>query len=310
MKRVLVLKGGESREREVSLKTGAAVVQGLKEAGYDLLQLDIRNNQAVNLIRTLEKEKPDIVFIALHGRYGEDGGVQGILELYGVPYTGSGVTASAVAMDKILTKRLLLSDRLPTPGFIVLSRNDPVPKPLKMEFPVVVKPSREGSSLGTAIVKDENELEDSIKYALEFDREVLLEEYQEGKEITVGVIGNGSKLRALPAVEIIPSDEFFNFHTKYTKGATEYRVPAELGHELEQTVEDYALRVFKLLGLSDMARVDMIVSGQGDISILEVNTIPGMTETSLLPKSALAAGISFPELLKQIVEGALERYGG
>ena len=303
--KVCVLKGGISPEREVSLKSGEAVEQGLKEADYTVFSLDTANG---NFFRQLAKEEPDVVFIALHGSYGEDGTIQGWLELVGIPYTGSGVLASALAMDKISSKRIFSSQNLSLPHFQGVTPNEKHPLNCHLSFPLVVKPARAGSTLGVSLLRDRNglELERALERAFEYDRAfALLEEYIEGREITVGIIDDPEP-RSLPIIQIIPKSELFDYQAKYTKGFCEYIVPAPISHRESVRVKEAALRAYESLGCRDFARVDMILKG-GAPHILEVNTIPGLTEKSLLPMAAHAEGLSFPELVDKIVKSAFRR---
>ncbi len=303
--KICVLKGGISPEREVSLKSGEAVEEGLKEAGYAVFNLDTANG---NFFRQLAKEKPDVVFIALHGSYGEDGTIQGWLELVGIPYTGSGVLASALAMDKISSKRIFSSQNLSLPHFQGITRNEGHSLNSHLSFPLVVKPARSGSTLGVSLLRDGNELEleRALERAFQYDRSfAILEEYIEGKEITVGIIDDPEP-RSLPIIQIIPKNELFNYQAKYTKGFCEYIVPAPISQEESVRVKEAALKAYESLGCRDFARVDMILR-EGVAHILEVNTIPGMTKKSLLPLAAHAEGLSFPVLVDKIVKSAFRR---
>ncbi len=303
--KICVLKGGISPEREVSLKSGGAVEEGLKEAGYAVFNLDTANG---NFRRQLAKEKPDVVFIALHGSYGEDGTIQGWLELVGIPYTGSGVLASALAMDKISSKRIFSSQNLSLPHFQRVTRNEDHSVNSHLSFPLIVKPARAGSTLGVSLLRDGNELEleRALERAFEYDRSfAILEEYIEGKEITVGIIDDPEP-RSLPIIQITPKNELFNYQAKYTKGFCEYIVPAPISSQESVRVRKAALKAYESLGCRDFARVDMILK-EGVAHILEVNTIPGMTKKSLLPRAAHAEGLSFPKLVDKIVKSALRR---
>ncbi len=303
--KICVLKGGISPEREVSLKSGEAVEEGLKEAGYAVFNLDTAKG---NFFRQLAKEKPDVVFIALHGSYGEDGTIQGWLELVGIPYTGSGVLASALAMDKISSKRIFSSQNLSLPHFQGITRNKDHSLNSHLSFPLVVKPARSGSTLGVSLLRDGNELEleRALEKAFQYDRSfAILEEYIEGKEITVGVIDDPEP-RSLPIIQIIPKNELFNYQAKYSKGFCEYIVPALISPQESVRVKEAALKAYESLRCRDFARVDMILR-EGVAHILEVNTIPGMTKKSLLPLAAHAEGLSFPELLDKIVKSVFRR---
>lgn len=296
-KRIAVLMGGLSAEREVSLRTGQAVLGALQQAGYRVLGIDAGRDLAARLV----EERVEVAFIALHGRYGEDGTVQGLLEMLQIPYTGSGVLASSMAMDKVTTKKVLLYHELPTPGFEVFRRGDD-PQTLFdrcRHFPLVVKPAREGSTIGISIAHDRDELRHGLDEALACDELVLIEDYIKGIEVTVGVLGG----EPLPIIQVRPKGGFYDFHAKYTSGQTEYILPAPLDGVLYEKTQQVAVAAYRALGCSGAARVDFMVR-EREFYCLEVNTIPGMTETSLLPKAALHAGISFGELAQRILEGA------
>jgi D-alanine-D-alanine ligase len=300
--RVAVLLGGMSREREVSLKTGRAVLNALGTLGYEGIPIDPGRGVASELIEAAA----DVVFIALHGRFGEDGCIQGLLEILGLPYTGSGVLASSAAMDKIFTKRLFRSAGLPTPDFAAVDASSLKGGLATPNFgpPWVVKPSREGSSIGMSFVDTREDLETAVRTALAHDPNVLLEKLVRGKEITVGVIGNAHPT-PLPPIEIRPKSGRYDYASKYTPGATEYIIPAQMPESVISDCQALGLAAHRALGCRGVSRVDMIVGDEG-IDLLEVNTIPGMTETSLLPKSARAAGIEFPQLVDQMIRWALE----
>jgi len=295
-KRIGVLMGGLSAEREVSLRTGRAVANALRLSGYEAIEIDAGRD----LPEVLTKEKVDVAFLALHGRYGEDGAVQGMLEMMGIPYTGSGVLASALAMDKVTAKKVLGFHGVRTPDFALFREGDD-PQALleRISLPFVAKPSREGSTIGISIVRKLEELEKGLQEALQCDTKVLVEEYVEGIEVTVGVLDGN----ALPIVQVVPKGGFYDFHAKYTKGETEYLVPAPLDEDLADKIKRAAEVAFDALECSGAARVDFIIRGD-ELHCLEVNTIPGMTETSLLPKAAVSVGIPFEELVQRILEGA------
>ncbi len=296
-KTIGVLLGGLSAEREISLRTGRAVHAALVASGYQAVALDAGRD----LPQQLAGAGVEVVFIALHGRFGEDGTVQGLLELLGIPYTGSGVQASAVAMDKVTTKKLLLHHELPTPAFEVFRRGDDVAALAERcrHYPRVVKPSREGSTIGVHIVHDAAELEAGVAEALEHDDLLLIEDYIPGAEVTVSVLGEA----ALPVIQIVPKGGFYDYQAKYTAGETEYLLPAPLEPALYARLQQVAVQACRVLGCRGAARVDFMVR-EREFYCLEVNTIPGMTETSLLPKAARQAGIDFPELVLRILEDA------
>ncbi len=300
--RVAVLLGGMSREREVSLRTGNAVLAALGKLGYEGVAIDPGRGVA----RDILEAAPDVVFIALHGRHGEDGTIQGLCEILGVPYTGSGVLASAAAMDKVFTKRILRAAQLPTPDFAVVEAEVPRDLPV-FRPPFVVKPAREGSSLGMTIVGDAADMETALRTALSHDSKVLIERFVKGAELTVGVLGVKEPF-ALPAIQIVPRSGRYDYASKYTVGATEYVIPPRLPEDVVADCRVLAVAAHRALGCAGVSRVDMMIGDDG-IEILEINTIPGMTETSLLPKAARAAGIEFPELVDRILKWALEARG-
>ncbi|HEX5061455.1 MAG TPA: D-alanine--D-alanine ligase [Kofleriaceae bacterium] len=298
-RKVGVLLGGLSSEREVSLRTGEAVLAALRERGHDAIPIYVDHDVDV----ALRQEQIDVAFIALHGRMGEDGCIQGLLELLGIPYTGSDVMASALAMHKGKAKELFRLHNLPTPAYYTLSDADTADLAAihgDFGFPCVVKPIREGSSVGVAICQSLEDLAPAVDKALCFDDEVLVERFIAGKEVSVAILDD----RALGAVEIAPRAGFYDYQNKYTKGATDYFVPPRLSPERYRGVLAQALRAHIALGCGGATRVDMMVSDSGNEFILEVNTVPGLTPTSLLPKIADAAGISFGELCELMLAGA------
>jgi D-alanine-D-alanine ligase len=298
---VAVVMGGTSAERDVSLSTGRQILSALNESRYQVSSLDPARPAA--LVSALTENRPDVVFIALHGPGGEDGTIQGTLDFLGLPYTGSGVLASALAMDKVMAKRMLIAQGIRMPLDRALQSGDPLPAGLS--YPVVVKPNRQGSTIGMSIVKTEQDLPLALAAAFEHDETALVEEFITGMEITVPVLGN-RELEPLPIVEIVPASGFYDFQAKYTPGATDEIVPARLPAALAEQARQIALLCHRSLGCRGMSRTDMFVTADGQIFTLEVNTIPGMTPTSLLPRSAEAAGIPFPRLLDRLIDLALE----
>ena len=295
--RIAVLMGGLSAEREVSLKTGQAVLKALLENGCDAVGVDVGHD----LPGQLREAGADVAFICLHGRYGEDGTVQGLLEMMQIPYTGSGVMASSMAMDKVVTKQILLYHEISTPGFLVYRAGEDRAAFLDCcrHFPLVVKPSREGSTIGISIVRDRSQLEAGLAAALRYDDHVLIEDFIQGDEVTVSVLNN----RPLPIIKIVPKSGFYDYTSKYTAGQTEYLLPAPLEAVLYTRLQDVSVAACRALSCRGVARVDFMVR-EREFFCLEVNTIPGMTATSLLPKAAAAAGISFNELVMQILSDA------
>lgn len=299
--RVGVIAGGISSEREVSLRSGQAVLNALRELGYDAVFIDADRD----LCEKVKREKIEVAFLVLHGGWGENGGVQGLFEVIGIPYTGSGVLASALAMDKEATKKILLHHGIPVPDFRVLLRNDLDDlsgfNPEPIGFPCVIKPAHEGSSVGVSIVHDEKELESALNMAFEYGERVLIERFIEGREIHIGILGD----KALGGVEVKPKKGFYDYEAKYTKGLTEYILPPQIDHDLYEKLKDIGLKAHKALGCSGATRVDMIVDKDNNPYVLEINTIPGLTETSLLPKIASLAGYDFKGLVKEILNLAL-----
>ncbi len=305
--RVALLCGGKSSEREVSLKSGAQVAAALNPERYEVRTFDPKTDLPQLIAAAPEL---DVALIIMHGRWGEDGTVQGLLDLLGVPYQGSGVMASAVAMNKEVSKALYRQAGLEVPRALFFSRQEVIePGAIcaTLGLPVVIKPVTEGSSIGVTVARDEKQVQEGIQQALAYDRRVLVEEFIKGIEVTSGVLGN-DELQALPLVEIVPGSDypFFNYEAKYQPGATTEIVPARLSPELTAKVQDCGLRAHRALGCRGYSRTDTIVS-QDKVYVLETNTIPGMTATSLFPQAAKAAGLDFPALLDRLIELALEK---
>ncbi len=305
--RVALIAGGKSSEREVSLKSGEQVYQALNQGKYD-----IRRYDPLNDLERLVREAPelDVALIIMHGRGGEDGTIQGLLDLLEVPYQGSGVLASALAMNKELSKILYLQAGLKVPRALVFTRQAaPSPREIeeKLGLPAVIKPINEGSSIGITIARSHQELEQGLAAAFNYDYRVLVEEYIQGTEVTGGVLGN-AKLQALPLVEILPAAAFpfFTYEAKYQPGATTEICPARIDPKLARAAQQCALTAHQALGCRGYSRTDMKIR-EGEIFVLETNTIPGMTATSLFPQGAKAAGIEFPELLDRLISLALEK---
>lgn len=308
-RKVAVLMGGLSSEREISLKTGSQIIKALQRKGYDAVGIDA----AEDLVERLKAEDPDVCFVALHGRFGEDGTVQGLLELLGYAYTGSGVLASALGMDKIASKKIFKADGIPTPDFTIARGDEFAADPrgieerilLEVGLPLVVKPSREGSTIGMTIVRTAPQLGKALKCAFQFDESALAERFISGTEVTVGILGN-DKLQALPTMEITTKTGFYDYKAKYTKGLSQHIIPARIPEEQRQHAQELAIKAHRAIGCCGFSRVDLIVDKRGKPYVLEVNTIPGMTELSLFPEAARAAGIEFDDLVERIVEMALE----
>ncbi|MEN6429776.1 MAG: D-alanine--D-alanine ligase [Coriobacteriales bacterium] len=302
---IAVLMGGVSVERDVSLHTGEQVVSALNGSGAAATALDTAD---LGFIDALRHNRFDAVFICLHGRLGEDGTVQGLLELLGLPYVGSGVLASALAMDKVMSKQLFEMHGLRTAEHVVRRRDVPVDVQditAALGPKTVVKPAGEGSAVGVSIVHDSSELPAAVAGAFQHDRIVLVERFVAGTEVKVGVLGNDEPF-ALPTLEIVPDHEFYDYESKYTPGMSRHIIPARVSSESRDECSSLALDAHRVLGCRGMSRADTIVAEDGAVYRLEVNTIPGMTATSLLPDAARAAGIEFPDLCALLVGYALE----
>lgn len=300
-KRVGVMMGGSSSEREISMKSGAAVFSALKNAGFDVLVLEVVEETREGIRRLIDEFRVDVVFVAMHGHFGEDGQLQAILEKLKIPYTGPKARASRLAMDKLASRRLFEKAKLSVPKYQYVSHIARRPSLKGLRYPFVVKPSAQGSSIGISFVAAPEALEGALAEALKFGAEALVEEFIEGREITVSVLDG----RALPVVEIIPKNKFFDYQAKYSKGLTEYVVPASLEPALASRAQEEAVRAYQALGCRHLSRVDMLIGEDGSPRILEINTIPGMTETSLFPKAAHAAGIGFTELCVRLLQLSL-----
>lgn len=286
--RLAVLKGGPSAERDVSLRSGAAAAEALREAGYEVAEVTVDDAGFV------VPEGTDLAFLALHGTFGEDGQVQEILAARGIPHTGASAKVSRIAFDKEKTKEKLRRHGVPTPEGQLVRRLEEITLPL----PVFIKPNAQGSSVGTHSATTRDELASALADALKFDTAVLVERFIRGRELTVGVLGGD----VLPIVEIHPLDGFYDYANKYTKGRTEYFCPARLPEEITALVGQYALKAHRAIGDAVYSRIDFLLEDDIFPSCLEINTIPGMTATSLLPKAAAAVGITFPQLCRRIVE--------
>lgn len=297
-KRIGVLLGGLSAEREVSLKSGTAVYQALLAEGYNAVAIDVGRD----LADVLKAEGVEVAFIALHGRYGEDGCVQGLLELLQIPYTGSGVLASALAMHKLYSKQAFAASGILTAQFRCYRRGETVNlADLPFGLPLVVKPVQEGSSVGVSIVKEETQLLPALEEAFRHDNEILVEQYIKGQEVQVGILDG----KPIGAIEIVPKNEFYDFEAKYTDGMAEHIFPARLEPELYEKAQLVGLAAHRALGCKGYSRVDLLVTAAGECFVLEVNTLPGMTALSLLPEiAAKGAGLTFESLVSHIVESA------
>ena len=297
-KKIGVLFGGLSAEREVSLKSGAAVHLALVASGYNAVTIDVGRDVA----EVLKHEGIEAAFIALHGRYGEDGCIQGLLELLQIPYSGSGVLASALAMHKLYSKQAFAASGILTAPFRCYRRGEDVNlSDLPFGLPFVVKPVQEGSSVGISIIKKEAQLADALQLAFRYDEEILVEQYIKGQEVQVGILED----RPVGAIEIVPKNEFYDFEAKYTDGMAEHIFPARLEATLYEKAQQIGLAAHRALGCTGYSRVDLLVTPDGDCYVLEVNTLPGMTALSLLPEiAAKGAGLSFEALVSCIIESA------
>ncbi|MCW3065500.1 MAG: D-alanine--D-alanine ligase [Solirubrobacterales bacterium] len=312
MSRVAVLKGGRSLERQVSLKSGARVEDALERLGHDPLPIDV----GADLVERLRRERPDAAFVALHGRDGEDGTVQELLEIVGIPYTGSGVSACIRAADKVLAKHVMRDAGIPTPDFYAF--NETAFRELgaagalpaieeRLDFPIVVKPASQGSALGIKFARTPADVPTALVAAFSYDRKVLLERYIQGRDLAVGILDGPAGAEHLPIVEAVPRDEdFYDFTARYEIGRTSFVCPAELDEDVTARAAELAVAVYRVLGCSGFARIDLMLdAASSELSVLEANPIPGLTETSLLPQAAEAAGIEFDSLIERILSQAL-----
>ncbi len=299
-KKIGVLMGGVTKEREISLRTGAAISTSLKRMGYDAVDIDVGSD----VVERIRAEAIDVAFIALHGKFGEDGCIQGLLEMMRIPYTGGGVMGSSVGMDKVVCDMVAMQLGIPIPREECLNINDGpadmIAQRVTTSCPVIVKPSREGSTINMTIVRKPEDLQKAIEIAAKSDEKIIVQEFITGKEVTVGIL-NG---KALPALEIAPKSGFYDYSSKYTKGATEYILPARISPKVAQKIQDWSVAVFDALDCSGTARCDYIVGDDDRAFFLEINTIPGMTELSLVPKAAAHIGIDFDHLVSEILNAA------
>lgn len=297
-KKVAVLMGGPSSEREISLKSGTAVCEAIKAAGYKPVAIDVVDEWETQLKRI----KPHVAFIALHGKFGEDGTVQAILEDMGIPYTGSGVRASRLAMDKAASRRIFKGAGIPVPECRIIKKPSYEIEGNTLGFPLVVKPSSQGSSIGLTIVENKSQLKKAMDLAYVFDEHILVERFIKGDELTVGILGE----KPLPVIKIVPTRRFYDYKAKYQNGRTQYLVPAPIKPLLYKKAQELAVSAHKALGCADFSRVDMRLGKDGAIRVLEVNSIPGLTEKSLLPKAAACEGLNFTQLCIRIIELAIK----
>jgi D-alanine-D-alanine ligase len=312
--RVAVLKGGRSLERQVSLRSGARVQDALERLGHEAIPIDVGSD----LVAQLATHRPDVAFVALHGSDGEDGTVQELLEVVGIPHTGSGISACIRASDKVLAKHAMRDRGIPTPDFYAFNETalgalgaaQALPAiEDRLEFPIVVKPARQGSALGIKFARSAADVPTALVAAFSYDRKVLLERYVEGRELAVSIVDEDGAPMVLPIVEAVPEQEdFYDFEARYEIGRTRFVCPAELGEEIAARAGEIALETYALLGCAGFARVDlMLEAATSELYVLEVNPIPGLTETSLLPLAAEAAGISFDELVGRVLGAVAPR---
>lgn len=334
--KIIVLMGGDSTEREVSLVTGDQIAKALSENGHEVIKIDPsasrdeqtalndtdrhwigidypdfeilpahRGSLYLKNILICKRLKPDVVFNALHGGKGENGIVQGMLDAAELPYTGSNRLASTLAMEKDISKQYFRQAQIPTPKGTVLNRPGASRKNIKsLQLPLVIKPNDQGSTIGLHIIEEERSIESALSEAFRYSRKVIIEEYIAGRELTVGIL----KTRPLPVLEIIPRHSLYDYECKYSDGMSAYRVPAELDDRLTKSIQSLALKAHRILGCSGYSRVDFRLNQKNQPFILEVNTLPGMTGTSLVPKAARAAGITFNALVETIIEEAIKGF--
>ena len=304
--KVGVLYGGVSAEREVSLNSGAGVHAALLEKGVDARLFDMGERS----LGDLEAEKFDRAFIILHGRYGEDGCIQGALEILGVPYTGPGVMSSGVAMDKIMTKRLFIEQGIPTPKYHVVRNADDLKEAVnRLGLPMILKPPHEGSTIGLTKIQTAEQLDEALIQASQYDKVLLAEQCIVGRELTVAVLGQGEDAYALPAIEIVAPDGNYDFHNKYHSDDTQYICPASLSAELNKKIQDYCVQAYRTVGCEGWSRVDVMLNADNEPYLLEINTAPGMTSHSLVPMAAKAEGMSYPDLCLNILASAELKVG-
>ncbi len=300
IKKIGILTGGESSERKISLKSYIAIEKACNELGYTTKRIIIDGN-AQKIIPELIGV--DYVFIALHGGKGENGVIQGLLDSLNILYNGSGVLASSLGMEKSLMKQLVRSYGIQTPDWKVITDINDGKNYIPNEFPIVVKPSADGSTMGLSFVRKQSEIADAVELADKYNGDIMIENYIEGRELTVTIIGQ----QVLPIVEIIPKHKFYDYECKYEKGMSEYICPAELSKELTNKIKNIALNIFNILQCGGYARADFILDKNNNPWFLEINTLPGMTATSLVPKSAMAASISFNNLVQMIINESLKK---
>ncbi len=302
-----VLMGGCSSEREISLRSGEAIFAALNRAGCRVSKMDITTEKELTIVQQLQDNRIDVAFIALHGRLGEDGRIQAILEGLRIPYTGSGVEASQKALNKITAQKLLKAEAVPVADHLAFSRDQALSDEEVWQFfdgkNFIVKPACEGSSIGVTIVRRKEDIREAIARAFEYGPEILLERFIQGRELTVGILGD----EPLPVIEIKPKATFFDFEAKYQSATTEYEIPAKISGQLSSQLQTIALKAYQTLGCRHFGRVDIILDDENHPFVLEINTIPGFTNTSLLPKAAALRGMNFTQLCLRLVSFAYEK---
>ncbi|OEH84743.1 D-alanine--D-alanine ligase [Desulfuribacillus stibiiarsenatis] len=315
MENIAVIYGGISNERDVSLRSGKGVIKALQNKGYQVIPMEYQCHKT--LLKELLDKKPDFVYIALHGRYGEDGRIQSLLELLDIPYVGSGVLASALAMNKSLAKKHFEFAGIRVAKEKVYRKRDFSEDRLveivneiesTFNYPVVIKPNEEGSTIGLTIANNRNSLLEGLQLAVTCASDILLEEYIKGVEITVAVLGSDQYIEALPVIEIVPKNDYYDYESKYAPGGSEHIIPARIDESATDTAKKWAVAAHKALGCETYSRVDFIIPETGDPVILEVNTLPGMTETSLFPDAARSVGLPYEDMLEKIVQIAQKKY--
>jgi len=309
--KIAVLYGGISKERDVSISSSKGIMQALKNKGYEVIGIDFNPNKLDEVIGL----DVDVVFIGMHGKHGEDGCVQGLLDMLNIPYVGSGVLASALAMNKSKAKELFAKAGIPVANGkqYRITRNMNIRALVndiheQFSFPFVVKPNREGSTLGLTVVQDEKETEAAIRRAIQSDHYILVEQYIDGVELTVPVMGKMGEEEALPIIEIVPKNDLYDYEAKYSDGGSEHIIPARIDEKLTEQIQRYAILAHQVLGCKTYSRADFLLTNDGTPYILEVNTLPGMTPTSLFPDSARSVNLSYDDMIERFVQLTLDDY--
>ncbi len=306
---VAVIYGGKSKEREVSLKSGKGIAKALRSKGCQVKEIDYTNKDFIS-----ELENVDVVYLALHGKYGEDGRIQGLLDILEIPYVGSGVLASALAMNKVKAKRIFDYHGIRVAKDFLLKKDDDIVHKIKditneFNYPIVVKPNQEGSTIGLSIVNNSDDLIEAIQHAFLYDEQILIEEYISGIEVTVAILETKDEIISLPIIEIVPNkNKYYDYESKYAPGGSDHIIPARIEKKMEELLSEWAIKAHQELECENLSRVDFIIPDDGGLPvILEVNTLPGMTETSLYPDAARAVGISYEDIVYKFVENTLSK---